>query len=138
MPLFRRKRKKTPQRPEGMTENPLEAVPVRLDDVETVATSEDGSVMLEIDITGRRGETYRKISSIFGYNNKKNVQLDGIGGFFWQQIDGRKNLLAIAQALKEKLGRGDQEVYAAIVNYVKDLMKRNLIYLKMPRTHTGR
>lgn len=137
MALFRRKRRQpTPVRPTGMTENPLAAVPVVVDDVKTVAQGKDGDVMLEVDITQRRGKLYQKVSKRLHYNNKRNVHLDTMGGRFWRQIDGHRNLLDISRTLAKTLERPEPEIHAAVVSYVKDLMRRNLIYLKMPRTDT--
>ena len=134
MGFLSRLKKKKVVRPVEMVENPLKAIPEKIPDIQVAGRADDGSIMLEIDTTKRRSELYQKVSKIFHYNNKVNVHLDSTGSFFWDQIDGKTDVKEIGKRLKKRLKNdNDEEVYAAVIEYIKSLMSRNLIFLKMPK-----
>lgn len=58
--------------------------------------------------------------------------LDVNGGFFWRQIDGVRTLGQIADALRQQMNRPEEETREAAIAFTQDLMKRNLIVLKVP------
>lgn len=63
------------------------------------------------------------------------VELDERGKWFWDRINGKHNLAAIARAMTEEFDVDREEAQAAVVAFTKMLMLRHLIVL---RTHLAK
>jgi len=67
----------------------------------------------------------------FGMFRRYRIDLDERGTFFWQQIDGQRNLRMIARLMRNRFGLGEQEAADAVVLFTKALMRRGMIYLDL-------
>lgn len=55
------------------------------------------------------------------------IQLDELGSFVWQQIDGQKTVGQIAENVKETFGEKAEPLYGRLVQYLKILYNNGLI-----------
>ena len=76
----------------------------------------------------------RLLGRFLGRERIARTLLDEHGGFFWRQIDGVRTLGQIADAVRKQMNRPEMETRAAVISFTKDLMKRNLLSLKVPLT----
>ncbi len=60
------------------------------------------------------------------------VNLDERGSAFWGLIDGETELNEIERQLRQKFSLSREDSELAAVQFTKRLMKRYLIYLKVP------
>jgi len=67
----------------------------------------------------------------FGMHKYVRVNLDERGTFFWQQIDGHRNLRMISRLLLNRFGCKEGEANDAVVLFTKSLMRRGLIELDL-------
>jgi len=58
------------------------------------------------------------------------IHLDEFGSFVWQQIDGKKTVLDIANDLKHEFGQDIEPVYERLGLYINMLAQRRYIILK--------
>ena len=131
-----KKRRKKRKQKTGQTEatgryrNPMLAVPLVGDDVEAKLDSA-GLVQLRRRVVpkgGLRGFFARLLRQSYDAR----INLDAGGTFFWQQVDGKRTLADIARRLEKKDSITRAAAEQCAVMFVKDLMKRGLIYLKLP------
>jgi hypothetical protein len=73
----------------------------------------------------------RLLGRFLGRERIARVILDENGTFFWRQIDGIRDLGQIANAVRKQMNRPEMEARAAVISFTKDLMKRNLLSLKV-------
>lgn len=109
--------------------HPLEAVPLRNEKVEE-RISDAGELHLHGTLPPQ-GILERAMVRIAGTEKNVQVALDDKGAFFWEQIDGQKNLFAIRRALRNKYQLSSEESKEATIRFIKMLMRRNLIQLKV-------
>ncbi len=76
---------------------------------------------------GLRGWLARR----FGMFQTGRVNLDERGTFFWQQLDGRRNLRMIARLIRNRFSLKEKEAADAVVLFTKALMRRGLILLDL-------
>jgi len=109
--------------------DPLDAVPVKAAGV-TEEAGVGGALILV-----RRAPVpmryARLLGRFLGGDRISRVVLDENGVFFWRQIDGVRTLRQIADAMRVRLNRPEGDARAAVIAFTKDLMKRNLIQLKL-------
>jgi len=67
----------------------------------------------------------------FAMHKSVRVNLDQRGTFFWEQVDGTRNLQMIARLLKNRFGVNEKEASDAVVLFTKSLMRRGLIQLDL-------
>lgn len=56
------------------------------------------------------------------------IDLDTYGSFIWQQIDGKKNIEAIAKAFKEEFQDKAEPLYDRLIKYMQILKNNGFIY----------
>jgi hypothetical protein len=76
----------------------------------------------------------RLLGRFLGRERIARTLLDEHGEFFWRQIDGVRTLGQIADAVRKQMNRPEDETREAAITFTQDLMKRNLIVLKVPLT----
>jgi hypothetical protein len=79
----------------------------------------------------------KKVARLFHYDFSKQVELDEYGTLYFSQIDGRKTLRDIVEALTGKLGDDRQKIAEGVILFTRNLMARNLIMLEVPRRRAG-
>jgi len=112
--------------------DPFEAVPMVAEGVRT-EVGKDGVTVL-VSATPVPMRYARLLGRFLGRERIARVILDENGTFFWRQIDGIRNLGQIANAVRKQMNRPEMEARAAVISFTKDLMKRNLLSLKVPLT----
>ncbi len=110
--------------------NPLDVVPAAEPDVEARADSADRlHLRRRFQPTGR---IYRRVARLLRYRHEVRVTLDEQGTLFWRLMDGRRTLRSIAADMAATLDGAEDEARRAVILFVKLLMARHLIYLKVP------
>jgi hypothetical protein len=109
--------------------DPFEAVPMVAEGVRT-EVGKDGVTVL-VSTTPVPMRYGRLLGRFLGRERIARVILDENGTFFWRQIDGIRNLGQIANAVRKQMNRPEMEARAAVISFTKDLMKRNLLSLKV-------
>lgn len=49
------------------------------------------------------------------------IELEGMGSFIWNQIDGKRNVYEIGKLVKEKYGQEAEPLYERLSTYIKTL-----------------
>jgi len=83
---------------------------------------------------GLRGYLARHL----GLRRTTRVDLDERGSFFWNQIDGIRDLRAIEHALRARFALEEQQSKDAVILFTKMLMRRGLILLDLRKSHPAR
>ncbi|AWT59768.1 MAG: hypothetical protein DF168_00963 [Candidatus Moanabacter tarae] len=66
-----------------------------------------------------------------GFRRSVRVNLDERGTFFWQQIDGIRDLRSIAKSIQTRFNINREECDSAVIHYTKLLMLRGLVQLRV-------
>ena len=119
---WRRRRTARPGR------DPLAAVP-RVPAGVTAETLPDG-LAVSRRLSPGRGLGDRLVRWAGG-NLPVRVVLDERGAFFWGRIDGRRRLASIAGDLQERFGLEAATARWSTIEFMKQLMRRNLVELKI-------
>ena len=65
------------------------------------------------------------------------IKLDKYGSHVWQKIDGRYNVMQIADSLKQEFGPAVEPVYERVGKFILSLEKSKFIsYINQPEDHT--
>ena len=112
-------------------DNPLDVVPDTEPGVEARPDSTDClHLRRRFEPTGR---LYPRVARLLRHRHEVRVALDEQGTLFWRLMDGRRTLRAIAAEMASTLDGADEEqARQAVITFVKLLMARHLVYLKVP------
>lgn len=88
---------------------------------------------VSININFKRGKFFKLWRFLFSLPEKKNVKLDIIGSKVWKMCDGKNTLLDIEENLIKSYNLSRKEAEVSILEYMKNLVKRNLIGLEIRR-----
>ena len=110
---------------------PLKAIPIVSEYTEA---KEDNKGLIQLMMVpppgkGLKGFVERKLKLV----KPVRVNLDERGTFFWKLIDGKRTLENIRKKLKKNYNLKKDESTEAVIEFVKMLMVRNLIMLKLPQ-----
>lgn len=73
---------------------------------------------------------FNRIAQIFFQKPRVSfIELDAMGTFIWQQIDGKKDVYVIGEMVKKKFGQNAEPLYTRLCHYVKILKNHKLIQL---------
>ena len=108
--------------------DPLAVIPLSPQNLEQRRNSR-GMVCLRLNVpvTGFR----KLVADWLGYKYEKLVELDELGTRFYEQVDGRRTLRDIADALAGSCGRSREEMRQQAMLFTRDLMTRNMILLRV-------
>lgn len=106
----------------------LSSIPIRNEAVQW--TEKDGEVEIQCELKIRFGESIFK--KIFGVEKGKKFFLDSIGGFVWRSIDGKRSMKELVDMLAEEYRLEQAEAHAALLVFLRSMMKRRLIGLYVP------
>ncbi len=107
----------------------LSAVPVRN---EAVRWKEmEGQVEIAYDLHLRWGGALLK--RLMGADKERRFTLDEMGGFVWQMIDGTRNVRELVDTLAQKYRLEQVESHAALVAFLRNMMKKRLVGLYVPQ-----
>ena len=111
-------------------DNPLDMVPTLALGVEAKA---DQTKQLQVR---RRMQPKPGFAAWFarqtGQSHEIRINLDEMGTFYFQQVDGRQDLAAIANALSRKFNLEHAKCREAVIQYSRLLIEKKLLYLKVP------
>jgi len=111
--------------------DPLDAVPLVSAGVEA-RTAADRHVQLRY-VRPAQGRVARFCADTLKLRPTVRVNLDERGSFFWGLIDNRTNLHEIARRLAREFGLSADQAWTATIVFTRDLMRRGLIQLELPR-----
>ena len=81
-------------------------------------TNEKG--MIEVGMLNRG--LFNRIAQILFKRPKISwIELEGMGSFIWNQIDGKRNVYEIGKLVKEKYGQEAEPLYERLSTYIKTL-----------------
>ncbi len=106
--------------------NYLDFVPERSAQIEW-RRLDDGTVQLTIQRTGFFNRVSQKV---FGAPEYSYIDLDNLGSFVWQQIDGVRTVHEIGQEVEKDFGDSAAPVYERLAEFMKMLQNNNFIYIK--------
>lgn len=104
----------------GKKHNLLEFVPVKSQKID-YEIRENGLVQL---IIKRDSLLDRIVRRIFNTPDKTIIDLDSIGSFVWESIDGKRNLHEISLLLKERFGKEVEPLNERLITYI-NILKNN-------------
>jgi hypothetical protein len=109
----------------------LKSIPIRI--TNEYYENEDGSttILVEIEYKGFIGKLL-KIFSITPPPKYKRIVLDRIGSIVWKMCDGKHSIEDIIKKLVKETGLSRRNIELAIYNYIKTLIMKGLIELKIP------
>lgn len=106
-------------------ENFLEFIPVKNTEYEWKLNDEGN-----VEIARKNKGVYNKIAQVIFKKPKVSyIALDEFGSFIWQQIDGKRDVYAIGQAVKQKFGDRAEPLYTRLCNYIKTLKNHKFVML---------
>ena len=108
--------------------DPLTAVPLRPDGLETAV---DGAGLLHLRMRPRLAGMRKRIADLLGYDYSRRLELDACGSLYYQLVDGRRSLREIADEMARRGHGTPEEMAARVVLFTKQLMTRNMIWLKV-------
>ena len=109
----------------------LDMVPVRNQSVEQTAT-EDGLVRLSYPLAIK--PWFGKLADSVGLWDKrpmiKQLELDEMGSFTWNLIDGQRSVREVARAFADRYQVQPREAELSVTAFIKTIGQRGLIGLK--------
>jgi len=112
----------------------LTSVPVRNEAVNW--EEKNGQVEIVCDLRLRWGGKF--FQRMAGVEQGKRFSLDEMGGYVWQCVDGTKNVRELVDMLAQKYKLEQVEAHAALLAFLRNMMKKRLIGLYVPESHGGR
>jgi len=110
--------------------DPLAAVPLAADGVSVESATPEGALVLARRLTPR-SRLHARLARLLRHNLTVRLSLDERGGFFWRQMDGKRSLRRIAEALQPQFALSRDAARQATVLFVKELMKRGFLNLRI-------
>ncbi len=112
--------------------NFLDFVPVKNDKYRWVEL-ENGIVQIQID---RNSLLERAVRFFFKTPKMMKIDLDAYGSFIWKQIDGEKDMHAIAEHLDKNYGQSVHPLYERLGQYMTILKNNHFIHV-IPNSQGG-
>ena len=131
MGLFLKKKHREPDEITTRHRDPLLAIPIAASDVEARIDNQQ-CIQLRRTMPVRKGMIGFVVKR-FKIQREKRINLDEHGTRFWNQIDGKKNLLTITESLVTGLKADRADCKMAVIMYTKALMQRGFINLKIAK-----
>lgn len=110
---------------ETVSANYLEFIPVH-GEVKFEIT-EDGQVTIFQENTGLFNVIAQKL---FKKPRVSQIHLDKMGNFIWPLIDGKRDILAIAELVNLEFGQEAEPLYNRLVQYLRNLESYGFIEIK--------
>lgn len=82
----------------------------------------------QVEVKVHNRGLFNRIAQIFFRRPKySNIELEGMGTFIWQQIDGVRSVYEIGQLLKDEYGEEAEPLYERLSTYIKSLHNNQFI-----------
>ena len=109
-------------------ENYLTFIPMRID---TFSWEADDTELVTIYVKNN-GVLQRITQKLLGKPKVSQIHLEKYGSFIWQQIDGSRSVLDIAELADRQFGEDIHPLYERICSYFKTLENSGFIKMKTP------
>ena len=106
-------------------ENYLDYIPLKLEKIDW-RKRDDGLTQIIIYRDSLLDKIIRKL---FFTPDKYVVDLDSLGSFVWDSIDGEKSVYEISELVKAEFGEDAEPVYDRLIKYMAILKNNNFIEL---------
>ena len=104
-------------------ENYLDYVPKR-NSLYQYRISEKGHVEIRVHNTG----LFHRIAQIFFKRPKySNIELDDLGSFIWESMDGKLTIYELGKQVKEQFGSAAEPLYERLTQFVRMLHNNGFI-----------
>ena len=114
-------------------QNYLDFIPAHSDKIEWKRV-DNGMVQI---ILRRTGFFNRVSQKLFGAPKLSYIDLDELGSYVWEQIDGQKTVHEIGVLVEDHFGESAGPVFERLVKYMKMLSNNHFIYIIGPLSKTG-
>lgn len=111
------------KRTQSPDKNYLDFVPERASHIKW-RRLDDGTVQLTIRRTGFFNRVSQKV---FGAPEYSYIDLDELGSFVWQQIDGARTVHEIGQSVQSVFGESAAPVYERLADFIKMLQNNHFV-----------
>ena len=118
--------KRMKNKKEIIPQNYLEKIPVHKEGMKWSA-DDNGKISLHIE---NKGVFNRIFQLILKKPKVSFVHLDETGSFIWPLIDGEKNLIDIAEKVKEHFGEAANPLYERVAKYFQILSSYGFVEFK--------
>jgi hypothetical protein len=106
--------------------NYLDFIPERSEHIEWRSLDDD-----TVQLTLKRTGFFNRVSQkVFGAPQYSYIDLDRLGSFVWQHIDGEKTVHKIGQSVESEFGDSAAPVYERLAEFMKMLQNNNFIEIK--------
>lgn len=93
---------------------------------------DDGIVVVTV---AHKGIFDKVAQKLFHKPPKSYISLDKFGSFIWQQIDGQRNVFAIAELVSEEFGEEANPLYERLIKFFEILKENKYITLQEVEPH---
>ena len=107
-------------------ENYLKKVPMRAEGLEWTST-ENGDIILLVE---NKGWANRLAQAVFKRPRVSKIHLDKMGNFIWPILDGKKDIITIGEAVKERFGQKAEPLYERLARYFQIMESYHFIEWK--------
>jgi hypothetical protein len=117
----------------GMTrEDSLAAVPIVNP---TVKAARSASGLITLHVPRREDNLGRILITVFRVSPDvtKKVQLDEMGSFVWELCDGKNDVRAMVERLRERYHLEWKEAEVSLAAFMRSLMKKRLVALMLEK-----
>lgn len=87
----------------------------------------NGHVLVVVE---HKGIADRLVQVLLKKTRYSDIELDDLGSFVWQKLDGETSVYEIGQMVKEKFGDKAEPLYERLGNYIKILHENKFIVYK--------
>ena len=115
--------------PRGLLQFQLDTRPV-LNRAVTTKRTDDGGMRLSIELN--RGALAKLLGSVLPLSSRKNVELDPLGAEILSRCDGECTVGDLIEQLEERWKLSFFEARGLVLQFLRDLMRRNIIVLAAP------
>ncbi len=117
------------ERNKGTERDPFAAIPSITPGID--AKLDSGSMLQLRHKIKPSSQLTQFLADKLGFRRSVRVNLDERGTFFWQQIDGIRDLRSIAKSIQGRFNIDREECNSAVIHYTKTLMLRGLVQLRV-------
>lgn len=104
-------------------DNYLEVVYKRNESMEW-KEEEDGTVTVTRENTGKVNGIMQKL---FKAPKVSQIHFEKLGSFIWKQLDGKKNIKEIGEAVHEEFGDRAEPLYERLTQFIESLVKASFV-----------
>ncbi len=108
----------------------LRAIPVHNP---AASFEKDDRGLVQVSLPRRDVRWVRVLAKVFALPERKRFSLDELGSFVWERCDGKTPVKQVIGELAKRYNLGRKEAEMSTANYMKLLVKKGLIGVKVRR-----